>query len=151
MSDTRRFEGTDGRSGVDTVSPVMYFPNDPDMVARRLTIYTYGEPVFFHDYIVHEGTMYALYVEAMPNFRDGKWLEYINFGGPTFEKNYEIFGKYDREVWLNVTPYSSESILKALEKRADLTQQDLMIAAKINVTGDVVMIYDTDNPENNLY
>lgn len=150
MSGTRSFEGVDGRSGIDTVCPIEYFPNNPDMTARRLTIYTYGEPVFFHDYIVYEGTMYALYIEAMPNFRNGEWLKHIDFSGPKFKENYEIFGKYDREVWLNITPYSADSILQALARRTDLTAQDIMVAARIHLTGDVMLVRDTANPENDL-
>ena len=65
MSDVTYIEGIDGRNATFEPSPVNYFPSNPEMVATRLTIYNYDDPVFYHDFIVSDGTLYALYLEAI--------------------------------------------------------------------------------------
>lgn len=144
MSEVTRIVGVDGRSGTFEPSPINYFPNDPEMVASRLTIYDYENPVFFHDYIVHNGTLYGLYLEAMPDYRDGKWVNYIDFKGtPAFQEGMALYGTYEREVFLNITPTSAPSILEAIQRRKDLTEQDIMVATKIYLNGAVMDIINT--------
>jgi hypothetical protein len=147
MSEVTRIEGINGRNGTFEPSPINYFPNDPNMVATRLTIYNFDDPVFFHDFIVHNNTLYALYIEAMPDYRDGKWVNYIDFkGGPAFDQAMALYGVYEREVFLNITPHSSQSVLAAIEKRKDLTEQDIMVATKLFLNGTVMEVIDTGEP-----
>lgn len=147
MSEVVRIEGVNGRNGTFEPSPVDYFPNDPNMKATRLTIYDNDDPVFFHDYIVYNNTLYGLYLEAMPGYRDGKWVNYIDFkGGPAFEQAMAIYGTYEKEVFLNITPNSAPSILEALKRRTDLTEQDIMVATKVFLQGAVMDVVDTGEP-----
>ena len=144
MSDIIRIEGIDGRNGTFEPSPVNYFPNDPDMVATRLTIYDYDKPVFFHDFVIYQNTLYALYLEAMPDYRDGKWVQYIDFkGGTAFQEAMEIYGIHEREVILGISPYSAPSVLEAIKKRADLTEQDIFVATKVFLNGSIMDVIDT--------
>lgn len=151
MSEIIRIEGVNGRNATFEPSPVNYFPNDPEMVATRITIFNYDDPIFFHDFIVHDGTLYGLYIEAMPDYRDGKWTEYIDFkGGSGFDQAMEIFGKHDREVMMNLSEKSAPAVLKAIKNRIDLTQKDIMFATKLFLTGSVMKVIDTGNPDQDL-
>lgn len=147
MSDVVYIEGIDGRNGKFEPSPVNYFPNNPDMVATRLTIFNYEDPVFYHDFIIHEGTLYALYLEAMPDYRDGKWTQYIDFkGGSGFQQAMEIYGRHEREVIMNISEHSAPSVMQGIRNRIDLTEKDIMFATKLFLTGSVMEVIDTGNP-----
>lgn len=147
MSEVIRLEGVNGRNALFEPAPVNYFPNDPNMIATRLTIFNYDDPVFFHDFIVYNDTLYALYIEAMPDYRNGEWVNYIDFKGQgQFEEAMALYGVYEREVFLNITPQSAPSILDAIGKRKDLTEQDIMVATKIYLNGSVMDIIDTGEP-----
>lgn len=145
--DTKRFEGINGISAVDEKSPIIYFPNDLSISARRLTFYNFGAQVFFFDYTIQDNTQYVLYLEAVPEYRGGKWLEFLKLDGPNFKQHYEELGKFDRVVWLNVTPYAAPFIPDAIAKRVELTEKDKSLASKIYVTGEVMLVHDTaDGP-----
>lgn len=145
MSDITTIEGPKGRSVTFEPCPVNYFPNDSDMTATRMTIFTYGDPVFFLDFIIQEDTRYTIYFEVFPDYREGRWLNYTEFdGGEPFDKGIEIFKNCSRIVHLNITPNSAPSVLEGIKRRQDLTDKDLVLASKIYLSGALMDVIDVN-------
>jgi hypothetical protein len=146
MVGKRFFEGVDGLGMFDEPCPIVYFPNDETIEARRLTRTKDNEPIFFLDYVLRDETLYALYLEVMPEYRNDEWLQYLDFNKETFEKNYSEFGRYTKTVWVNPVGFSFPSADKVLDKRVKLSQDGLLDQGEIFIQGPIMKYVDTKSP-----
>lgn len=145
MSEIHYYETVNGLGATSQLSPVTYFPDEPERVVKRFTRTKDGAPIFWFDYTIDDDTLYSLSIYVEPEYRDGQWLEYINFDKPefkeAFEKGYEEFGKFSKTVWMgyNETP----TFKKALEKRDQLSKKGVMVDSEIFMQGKTVKYHNT--------
>lgn len=141
-------EASDGFSATGSLSPVTYFPEEPDRIVRRMTRSKDNTPIFCIDYTIEDDTMYVLSLQVEPEYRDGKWLEYVNFDRPeskgVFEEGYNNFGKFSKTVWIGYT--ETPTFKKALEKRDNLSKKKIMVDSEIYMQGNTIKYHNTKNP-----
>jgi hypothetical protein len=147
MSEIHYYKSVNGLGATSQLSPITYFPDEPEKVVRRFTRTKDGEPIFWVDYTIDDDTMYVLSLFAEPEYRDGKWVEYLNFDSPemeeAFREGYEHFGKATKTVWLGYT--ETPRTVRALEAKKSLIKRGLMDEEEIMMQGHTLGYHKTKN------
>ena len=153
MSDVHHIVGFDGLGVTLEPSPINYFPDKPEVVVRRFIRTKNDNPIFWVDYIIKDDALMIISIQAEPEYRDGKWLEYINFDearkASIFEDGYQKMGKFSKTFWLGVNDNPNFQTL--LEKRDHLSKSGLMVDSEIYLKGNERLnvpdqFHDTRNP-----
>lgn len=149
MLGKRIFEGVNGLAVTDEPCPITYFPEDITTEVRRLTRTKDEEAVFFVDYVLRDETVYVLYFEVAPKYRNTDWLQYLNFDKQMFDKGYAQFGKFTKSVWVNTTESVNPTLDSLLEKRIQLSKNGFVDPGEVFIQGSTMKYVDArgNNPD----
>lgn len=123
----------------EEVSPIDYFPDDPEIVVKRVTFLDGDKDVGFVDLHLTEDTVYYLYLEVKPEYRGQKFIEFMS---PEKQETKQKFTR-PKTVWLNINPQVAKNSSIYLNARRQFNKEGKTVPTKIYMNGTKLSVEET--------
>lgn len=123
----------------EQISPINYFPDEPEKVVKRITFLNDQEDVGFIDIYLTDEVAYYLYVEVKPEYRSGKFMNYMT---PDKEETKQKFTR-PKTVWVNINPTIVDNTPKYLEYRRKLVSEGRLPSSTMYMNGSKFGVEET--------